>query len=331
MSYAPVVVRWLRMILCASVLLAAAPAIAADDGKTVRLFTIGNSFSYNATTYLQQLAEAGGHKITIGTAAIGGASLHRHWKQVEKSEADPHGKAGRYGNGKTLKELLASQPWDYVTIQQASWLSHDYATYQPFADRLAAYVREHAPEAELLIHQTWAYRVDDPRFAGDPKPGQPATHVEMHEQLTAAYEQLAGAVGAEIVPVGDAFHLADTDTTWGYRPDESFDSAAAEPPALPDQTHSLHIGWRWHQNKDGSQKLTMDGHHAGIPGRYLAGCVFYEVLFDESVVGNPFIPDGLDPDYARFLQETAHAAMARHRAAASRLDIGSADAASSQR
>jgi hypothetical protein len=37
--------------------------------------------------------------------------------------------------------------------------------------------------------------------------------------------------------------------------------------------------------------------------------VWYEVLFGESAVGNAFVPKGLEPDYARFLQETAHQAV----------------------
>ena len=53
----------------------------------------------------------------------------------------------------------------------------------------------------------------------------------------------------------------------------------------------------------------MDGHHASVAGEYLGGCVFYEVLFGETVVGNTFIPPGLDAAYARFLQETAHKAV----------------------
>ncbi len=69
------------------------------------------------------------------------------------------------------------------------------------------------------------------------------------------------------------------------------------------------MGWRWAQQKDGPPKLGMDGHHANTAGEYLGACVFYEVLFGESVVGNAFVPPGLDPAYAKFLQETAHQAV----------------------
>ena len=51
------------------------------------------------------------------------------------------------------------------------------------------------------------------------------------------------------------------------------------------------------------------GHHANTAGEYLGSCVFYEVLFGDSVVGNAFVPPGLDPAYAKLLQETAHRAV----------------------
>jgi hypothetical protein len=46
--------------------------------------------------------------------------------------------------------------------------------------------------------------------------------------------------------------------------------------------------------------------------------VWYEVLFGESVVGNAFVPAGLDTDYARFLQATAHRAVDEARDTAAR-------------
>jgi hypothetical protein len=53
----------------------------------------------------------------------------------------------------------------------------------------------------------------------------------------------------------------------------------------------------------------MDGHHANAAGQYVGACVWYEVLFGPSVVGNTFVPKGLDPAYAKFLRETAHRAV----------------------
>jgi hypothetical protein len=152
----------------------------------------------------------------------------------------------------------------------------------------------------------------------------------MYRGLTAAYRTIARELGTRLIQVGDAFHRADTDPTWRYRPDRKFDFKDAQRPALPDQTHfdfkdaqrpalpdqthSLHVGWQWMRPASGTPPLRMDGHHANGAGQYLGACVFYEVLFGESVVGHAFVPRGMDAAYARFLQETAHCAVAESRA-----------------
>lgn len=279
----------------------------AGEPQTVKLLTIGNSFSANATHYLKDLAKAGGHTLIHNSLVIGGASFQVH---ADKTKAE--GKAGLYTNGKDLVANLGADQWDYVTIQQASIKSHDFATYQPYAGVLWDLIAKHAPQAKLLVHETWEYRVDDPRFAvKEPKPGEPKTQEEMYNGLRASYEKLASEFGARIIPTGDAFHLADTNEKWGFKPDpKPFDSKTAKQPELPDQTHSLHVGWRWAKSKDGKKiTLGMDGHHANLAGEYLGACVWYEVLFGESPVGLAFIPKGLDADFARFLQETAHRAV----------------------
>lgn len=301
----------LRLLL---LVLLAAPTL---DARTVRLLTIGNSFSQNATRHLGDLAKAGGHELIHRPIVVGGASLELHAVKARRHAEDPADKEGRYSDGASLAELLRADPWDAVTIQQASIKSHDAATYRPFADELAALIRRLAPQARLHVHQTWAYRADDPRFTRPSgKPGEPATRAEMHAGLTAAYEFTAKRLNAVLLPVGDAFDLAERDPQRGFRPDTRFDLATARSPALPDPTHSLHVGWRWAKGRgaDREIKLRMDGHHANLAGEYLGACVWYEVLFGDSPVGLNFIPTGLDPGYARFLQETAHRAVQARKA-----------------
>ena len=301
---------------CSCLLLTVGIAAAGESGdssggKTVRLLTVGNSFSQNATRYLEDLAKAGGHVLIHHPAVIGGATLAQHLEKAELHEKDPQDPRGFYGSKLSLRQELLAAPWDVVTIQQASLRSHDVASYRPYARQLHDYIRKYAPRAKVMMHQTWAYRRDDPRFAGKAaKPGEPRTQEAMYQGLASAYRTIAAELGAPLIPVGDAFHRADTDPQWGYRPDTGFDFASARPPALPNQTHSLHTGWVWSKGKDGETALRMDGHHAGLAGQYLGACVFYETLFGDSVVGNAFVPEGLDPAYARFLQETAHEAAA---------------------
>lgn len=288
-------------------LLAAVTALgAAPAPKTVKLLTIGNSFSGNATRYLPDLAKAGGHVLEHRSMSVGGASMEVHWTKIQANEKNPEDPAGLYGM-RNLNKTLAAEAWDVVTIQQASIKSHDVETYRPFAGQLQAYVKTHAPKAELLLHQTWAYRVDDPRF-GAKKP-EPSSRQAMHDGLRHAYATIAKELGVRRIPVGDAFHLAEVDPERGYQADAAFDPKKAVAPALPDQAKSLHIGWRWTSTKDGKQQLAMDGHHAGLRGEYLGACVFYEVLFKESCVGNSFVPKGMKPEDAAWLQGIAHRAV----------------------
>lgn len=290
-----------KLVLLASLLMWASSI--AGEAKTVRILTIGNSFSRNATNHLDDLAEAGGHTLIHTPLVIGGASL-----QVHADKAKTEGKARLYANGRDLIANLAAEKWDYVTIQQASIKSHDITTYRPYAGILRDFIAKHAPSAKLLVHQTWAYRKDDPRFTKpSAETGGPKTQEEMHRGLTGAYDTIATELGARVIPVGDAFFSADSDPAWGYRIDTAFDFQNARQPALPDQTHSLHVGWRWAASKvPRTLGLAIDGHHANLAGEYLGACVWYEVLFGESVVGNTYLPKGLRHDDARFLQETAH-------------------------
>lgn len=278
------------------------------EPKTVRLLTVGNSFSQNATRYLGDLAKANGDTLILQPANVGGASMELHWTKATAFEKDPTDKFGVYNHGKSLRTLLQGDRWDFVTIQQASIKSHDIATYRPFAKSLAGYIRQHAPGAKLMVHQTWAYRVDDPRFTKLPtKPGEPETQEAMYKGLRHAYSTIAKELNAGLIPVGDAFHLVDTDPNWGYRaPETPWNPAMAKGNELPKQPHSLHVGWARRKGRDGKVALRMDGHHANMAGEYLGACVWYEVLFGRNVEPNSFVPEGLDPEFAKFLRATAH-------------------------
>lgn len=133
--------------LCAFVVFALAfccSAVAQDKPapkKTVRLFTIGNSFSQDATFFLDDLALADGNLLIQKGAVVGGSPLELHWNRAQLNEKDPADKNGHYTASKGLKELLGEDKYDFVTIQQASMKSHDIATYRPFAANLRDYVK----------------------------------------------------------------------------------------------------------------------------------------------------------------------------------------------
>ncbi|KLU03637.1 putative signal peptide and transmembrane protein [Rhodopirellula islandica] len=279
-----------------------------DSPKHVRILTIGNSFTHNATRFLDEVVEAGGHKLTHTMLSIGGSPLELHAKKALAFENDPTAASAKYSNGNTLQEALRSEPWDFVTIQQVSFKSHDVQTYRPYAQQLAEIIRREAPQAKLLVHQTWAYRSDDPRFnRSKPAAGEPGTQQAMYEGLSEAYQTITAELAANRIPVGDAFWIADNDPKFGYQPPEDFDAQSLEYPSLPEQTHSLHAGYSWNKSKEKPQ-LKMDGHHANLAGEYLGACVWFECLYGESPIGNEFVPNQLGAEYAAHLQTIANQA-----------------------
>lgn len=297
----------MKRLLVLFLAVACTAARAEEGGKPLRILTVGNSFAYNATKFLPQLAGAAGRRVEIGSANFRGCSLELHWTTAQAAETGrPEGAIyppkTKGGPRRTLRDFLEAGPWDVVTIQQASALSDDVATYRPFAKDLLGYIRLHAPGAEVLFHQTWAYRNDDPRFRDG------MTAARMHEGIRRACHEVAGELGLRIAPVGDAFAIAGAKPEWTFRADPDFDPSSLKHPDVPPEPGSLHAGWTWFDKPEG-WKFALDAHHANLFGQYLGSCVFFEILFGRSVVGNPFAQPGITPEQALSLQKSAHQAV----------------------
>ena len=124
----------------------------------MKVLAIGNSFSNDAMRYLHGIAKADG--------VIGGCPLSRHYANIHNDAADYDFEFNgvRTGIKVSIKQALQSDIWDVVTLQQASSLSVDYNTYQPYLNTIADYVHIHAPKAKIMIHQTWAYEQNSKRL-----------------------------------------------------------------------------------------------------------------------------------------------------------------------
>jgi hypothetical protein len=204
----------------------------------------------------------------------------------------------------SLQEMLVSEKWDIVTIQQLSKRSFKPETYRPYAKKLYAYIKKYAPQAEVVFHQTWAYRKDDPLFQKD------FTQAQMYQELTKAYHAIAKEVGIKkIIPVGDAFQLASESPEGQFKKDKSFDYKNPVYPKLPDQANSLNVGYIWVKNrKQPGEKyqLRYDGHHANIAGEFLGACVWFEYFFGRDVTKNCFRHKKLSEKETKFLRSIAH-------------------------
>jgi hypothetical protein len=273
---------------------------AKSNGKPLRLFIIGNSFSGNAAKFLPELSKEGGHELIIGRAELGGCSLQRHWDHAAAAEANPEDEKGKPYKGKSLKMLLSEGTWDVVTLQQYSMLSGDVDTYQPYASKLYEYIKKLQPNARIVFHQTWAYRSDADGYGQVAKGKLAQSEQEMWEKSRAAYRRIADELNTVVIPVGDAFWTMSSDPKWSYKKDKTFDFANPVKPNVPDQTNSLHVGYRWTDDK-----LTFDSHHANDSGCFLGSLVWYGFLFDESPAKLAFVPAQVPQPLAQQLKKVA--------------------------
>ncbi len=283
--------------------------------RAIKVLGIGNSFTANAFSLLRPMGRRSDKCcIILGQGIIGGCSMEKHMRLAKLHEAEPDNAEGKpYSLSKTdsegnrvrtrvgLRELLASDAWDIVTIQQLSAQSPDIANYRPYAKELYDYIKKYAPQAEVVIHQTWAYRTDgdfERVFPDKLSYGQE----DMYRDLNAAYNTIAKELGVRIIPVGAAFQLAREARP--YIPDPTIDRDALVPPSLPNDKNSLCVGWYW--DKSEPQKLRCDTHHAGIQGKYLAAAVWFEFLTGLNPHAEGVRAGAIADQDARFLSDIAH-------------------------
>lgn len=251
----------------------------AKDG-IVRILAIGNSFSEDAVEQnLYELAAADGRKTVIGNMYIGGCPLELHLANARADAAAyRYRKIGvdgvmRQEDRVSLAKAIGDEQWDYISFQQASGFSGDYATYTPYLPALLAYVKRLAPKGcKFIWHQTWAYAKDSDhghfKYYGNNQ------MTMYHAIMKASRQAVRDYRFSIIVPSGTAVQNART----------SF------------------IG----------DHMNRDGYHLDlIYGRYTAACTWYEAIFKKSVRGNAYAPAGLRADVVRVAQEAAHQAV-RH-------------------
>lgn len=241
---------------------------------TLRILAIGNSFSQDAAEqYLWELFDAAGIPVIIGNMYIGGCTLERHFNNTVTDKAD-------YAYRKVVGEVrtstpkvplshgLADEPWDYVSFQQASGVSGEYDTYEPYLEALIAYVRRRVPASAVFMwHQTWAYAASSthkefPRYGSD--------QIRMYQAIIGASRKAVSSHGIKIlIPSGTAIQNARTSTL--------------------------------------GDSLNRDGFHLEKTyGRYTAACAWFEAISGISVVGNHYHPESISDEIAAMCQTAAH-------------------------
>lgn len=229
--------------------------------KTLNVLAIGNSFSVDATRYLHQVAEAAGVDTKIVNLHIGGCPLERHWRNIESGE-----RAYNYQlNGvitersASIAEVLEEETWDYIITQQVSHDSGWLISYEPFLGLILNYLKEKAPNAKILMQETWAYEIGSThsnfmRYNRNPQ--------EMYDKLHSCYTQMAAKYGLELIPSGSVIQKVRS---------------------LPE-----------FNLQEGGMSLYRDGFHMSYNyGRFLVACVWAKKLFGVAVKDVTYVPDSV--------------------------------------
>ena len=275
--------------------------------KKLNVLTIGNSFADSAVRAIVPLAEYAGKPLNIFKANFGGCELRRHWSYIDAEINNP-ADCRIYSYG-PLSKILKETPWDIVTIQQASHESWRPETFQPYAENICNFVKEHAPQAEIVIQQTWAYRLDHPQFKAGSEWG--ISQEEMYSRLTANYKRLAKELGnLRIIPSGYAVQLARKTQPIQFKMLTDAEAAALSYPDIPPQAGAL-VGRDFYERDNDTKEFVpkTDRIHLNARGEYLQGMVWLGMLFNCDVTNIEYLPPYIGKDDAAFLRRIAQKAI----------------------
>lgn len=269
-----------------------------EKDEPLKVLMIGNSFSLQMVRSLPPVAKDLGLKVDVCSLYIGGCSLQTHWKNVCSPTSTPYS-VTRSVNGVAQKkfkgnipQVLAGEKWDVVTLQQASHCSWKPETYHPWGDDLVKYVREKAPNAKIVVQETWSYTPWDKRFA---KWG--IDQNVMYDRLHEAYAAFAKPYGFDIIPTGTAVQLVRKELPVKYTENSLGGDVVGSAKFVRDD--------------NGAWTPKGDVFHMGPDGDYLQALVWTAKLFGVDVTKGTYAPKGMSFERAAFLRRMAMKAVER--------------------
>ena len=239
---------------------------------SLSVLCVGNSFSQDATRYLEAMADSCGQELSVRNCCIGGCSLAQHLNNLLSEEAlyefQRNGESERMIS---LEDALAMQSWDIVTVQQVSYLAGQANSYGDTLEELIAAIRLISPGARIFLHEVWGYEAgcthtEFARYGCDPG--------RMADDISSAVRASAERYALPVIPAGSAIRRAGT---------------------IPQFDPSR-----------GGVSLYRDGFHLTCDyGRYLAGLVWFSSLTGRSAADVAFIPDGTEEALIHLLKKIA--------------------------
>ncbi len=231
----------------------------------MKILAIGNSFSQDATTYMEAIARSCGRTdITAANLYIPGCPLTKHAENLKTDEMEyEYQIEGKVQYKTSIHAALASDEWDIITMQQVSGDSGLYDTFHPYIDELYEEVKRYQPNAKVLLHRTWAYEENSAhsRFAD-----YDHDHDKMDAMIEETYQKISAELGGlDIIPAGKVVHVMKKQMP-------EFDLA------------------------NGGASLYRDRFHMGnCYGRYAVACVWLKMLCGVDVTKSTFVPNEAYP------------------------------------
>jgi len=253
--------------------------------KIANILVIGNSCAYYFLDELEGMATAAGYRVDVYNAYYSlssGNQVDAHWANltVDRANSDKNtyqlyksskGVRSRVDNDITLDGALSFADWDVIVMNE-SVRPRKCDTYEAMykntvedAKRIYDYIRSEHPETSLFWYQGFSYEIG---WTASSDESEWMTTKERqdtnHENIKLASRLICQQNGIPLIPVGDAWQLARANPEFGQ---------------------SLTERWQ-------SGNRVEDHYHDGESGgQYLNACVFFEVIFQKSCIGNTFRPE----------------------------------------
>jgi hypothetical protein len=166
---------------------------------------------------------------------------------------------------------INSKDWDFVILQAQSQEpafspAQVNAQTLPYAIKLDSLIKSNHPCSKTVFFETWGRKFGDASNCAAYPPV--CTYTGMQNRLKQSYKLFSDLCSGIMAPAGEAFR-----------------ESISQNPLL--------------------ELYNADQSHPSLEGSYLSSCVFYETLFQKSVLSNTFIST-VNSNTATFLQTIAH-------------------------
>ena len=295
------------------------------------ILILGNSYSYDSTRYVHDIAESIGADIDVYLLAHAGATVYDLWKQRENNDYCLLVKNGVTAYRRvSVDTLLSEREFDAIVMQNywggslgiMDYANSNYACSMPNGYvNLASYIKSKQPQAELLINSVWSNEngyneaeelkscAENSEFANLKNSVQRWSYNQLEKFNGQAATDCAEASNYDgalrQIPVGYAIQMAREYIGEGNYPFfTTFDDTVTSFEAMNDGDLCPISD---SDAAKGRLRLNRDGYHLSFAGRYLAGLVWTGIFTGCDVTSIDYvpIPENIDCGYQSSGNDTA--------------------------